>query len=528
MKKTLCILLSVLMVFTSFVFCVHAQDAEMKVFVTSDTHWHDYGSVNSDGFYRPRADMGQLTALSPLICDRFLKDAAASDADFVFISGDLTDYGSDDALAFADILADFEDATGKQVFVVPGNHDIHMSSDPDDHLRFRRIYSRFGWDGALAVDEATSSYVADLKNGYRLLGINSNKDNGGGVITDGLFAWIEAQVKQAQADGVKLIAMMHHHIMEHLLLEQRIDDFYIIDNYKEVCKKFAEWNIRVTFTGHLHWGDIAEYQGKNKIYDVTTFSLPEYPLRYREVSFTGSEIRLESHTIDSLDVTNIVSGYSEEQKEMIANDPVKYARGAETDSLVSDYIGKFVDPDYLIDLLGFAPDSVGAKAIRRIMPDVLVPLYGEGETAEAMAKKLGYELPPSDYETVGELLSAFWAAMARGDENLGGNSPEGKLVLDAAYALFATKAAQESPAVRALLNARVIAFLGLKGIDNIFTRKAFDLILVGLTVDRTPADNDATLPGYEADTSGVLFRLTEFFGKIAVFFRLLFAFGAVS
>ncbi|MBP5730972.1 MAG: hypothetical protein J6X19_07190, partial [Clostridia bacterium] len=355
-----------------------------------------------------------------------------------------------------------------------------------------------------------------------------NKDNGGGVITDGLFAWIEAQVKQAQADGVKLIAMMHHHIMEHLLLEQQIDDFYIIDNYKEVCKKFAEWNIRVTFTGHLHWGDIAEYQGKNKIYDVTTFSLPEYPLRYREVSFTGSEIRLESHTIDSLDVTNIVSGYSEEQKEMIANDPVKYARGAETDSLVSDYIGKFVDPDYLIDLLGFAPDSVGAKAIRRIMPDVLVPLYGEGETVEAMAKKLGYELPPSDYETVGELLSAFWAAMARGDENLGGNSQEGKLVLDAAYALFATKAAQESPAVRALLNARVIAFLGLKGIDNIFTRKAFDLILVGLTVDRTPADNDATLPGYEADTSGVLFRLTEFFGKIEVFFRLLFAFGSVS
>ena len=528
MKKTFCILLSVLMIFTSFVFCVHAQAADMKVFVTSDTHWHDVGSVNPDGFYRPRADMGQLTALSPLILDRFLKDAAESDADFVFISGDLTDDGSDDAYDCARILADFEDATGKQVFVVPGNHDIHMSNDPNDHLRFRRIYSRFGWDEALAIDEATSSYVADLKNGYRLLGINSNKENGGGVITDALLTWIEAQVKQAQADGAKLIAMMHHHLMEHMLLEQRLDDFYILDNYKEVCDKFAAWNIRLTFTGHLHWGDIAEYQGVNKIYDVTTFSLPTYPLRYRDVTFTDDEIVLKSHTIDSLDVTNIVPGYSDEQLEMIANDPVKYAKGCETDSLSKDYIGKFVNPDYLIDALGFAPDSVGANAIRRIMPDVMIPLYGEGETVEAMAKKLGYKLPQSDYETVGELLSEFWAAMVRGDETLGGNSPEGRLVLDAVYALFATKAAQESPAVRALLNSRVIAVLGLKGIDNIFTRKAFDVILIGLTMDRAPADNDVTLPGYGTDTAGFLFRLTALFLRIADFFRLLFSFGAMQ
>ncbi|MBQ6019819.1 MAG: metallophosphoesterase [Clostridia bacterium] len=524
MKKMLCVLLSLLTVFIPCSVCANAAEEDgMKVFVTSDTHWHDYGSVEPDGFYRPRADMGQMTALSPLILDRFLKDAAESDADFVFITGDLTEYGSDDAYDCARILADFEDGTGKQVFVVPGNHDIHLSGDPDDHLRFRRIYSRFGWDGALAVDEATSSYVAELKNGYRLLGINSNKANGGGVIGEDLLSWIEAQVKQAQADGAKLIAMMHHHIMEHFLLEQKIDDFYIIDNYKEVCRKFAEWNIRVTFTGHLHWGDIAEYQGRNKIYDVTTFSLPTYPLRYREVRFNGDEIALKSRTIDALDVTDIVSGYSDEQKEMIANDPVKYAKGCQTDSLSGDYIGRFVDPDYLIDMLGFAPDSVGAKAIKRIMPDVIIPLYGEGETAEAMAKELGYELPKSDYETVGELLSEFWAAMVRGDEDLGGSSPEGKLVLDAAYALFATKASQESPAVRALLNSRVIAVLGLKGIDNIFTRKAFDLILTGLTVDRAPADNDVTLPGYDADTGSFLYRAGDLFRKLLDLLGRLFA-----
>ncbi len=525
MKKTICIFLSLVMLLTSFTVCAAAAEDELKVIVTSDTHWHDVGSVSPDGFFRPRADMGQLTALTPLICDRFLKDAAASDADYVFISGDLTDDGSDDALAFADILAGFEDATGKQVFVVPGNHDIHLSADPDDHLRFRRVYARFGWDEALAVHAGTSSYTADLKGGYRLLAINSNKENGGGVIGEDLLAWIGAQAKQAKKDGKKLIAMMHHHLTEHFLLEQRIDGFYILDNYKEICKKFDEWNIRVTFTGHLHWGDIAEYQGKNVIYDATTYALSEYPLRYREVTFTDREIVFGSREIDALDVTDIVPGYSDAQKEMIANDPVGYARGCQQDSLETDYIGRFVDPDALIDLLGFEADSVGAQAVRRIMPDVLLPLYGEGDTVEAQAGALGYDLPESDYETVGELIVAFWSAMARGDEDLGGSSTEGRLFLDAAYALFATKAAQESPAVRALLSAKIVALLGLKGIDNVFTRKALDLILTGFTVDRAPADNDVTLPGYGVKTGSPLYRIKMFFQRLLDFLRKLFAFG---
>ena len=526
MKKTLCVILSVLMILSSLALSANAAKDGIKVYVTSDTHWHNVGSVNPDGFYRPRADMGQLTALSPLIFDRFIKDAASSDADYVFISGDLTDNGSDDALEFAAILADFEDTTGKQVFVVPGNHDIHMGSDPDDHLRFRSVYARFGWDEALAVHEGSSSYTADLKNGYRLLAINSNKADGGGLITDDLMAWIETQAEQAQKDGRKLIAMMHHHLLEHITLEQKIDGFYILDNYQEVARKFAEWNIRVTFTGHLHWGDIAEYQGKNTIYDATTWALAEYPLRYREVTFTDEAINFQSHEIDSLDVTNIVSGYSEEQKDMIANDPEGYALGCQRDSLETDYISRFVDPESLIDMLGLEPDSAGAQAVRRIMPDVLIPLYGEGDTVEAQAKALGYDLPESDYETVGELIVAFWAAMERGDEDLGGSSTEGRLFLDAAYALFATKLAQESPAVKALLNAKIIALLGLKGVDNVFTRKSLDLILTGLTVDRSPADNDVTLPGYGTDTGSILYKLTAFFQKLMDFLRKLFSLSA--
>ena len=76
--------------------------------------------------------------------------------------------------------------------------------------------------------------------------------------------------------------------------------------------------------------------------------------------------------------------------------------------------------------------------------------------------------------------------------------------------------------MRALLNARIISVLRLKGIDNIFTRKAFDLILTGFTVDKAPADNNVTLPGYGTNTAGFLFKLTAFFQKLLAFFHSLF------
>ena len=530
MKKAISILLTLCIVFGTCSLCAAAQEDPMKVIVTSDIHWRSVGSVNSDGFFRPRDSLGQMTSLTPLIVDRFFEDAAASDADYVFISGDLTDSGSpNDSRVFAGMLAQFEAETGKQVYVIDGNHDVDMMDNvpeyASDHVLFQETYHQFGYDEALAVDEATSSYTADLKNGYRLLAINSNKWNGhgGGAISDALLAWIETQVAAAKSDGKKIIAMMHHHIMDHFPLEQTIDDFYILDNYKEICKKFDEWNIRVTFTGHLHVSDIAAYKGVNTVYDVTTASLACYPLTYRAVTFTDKAVKIESRAIESLDVTNIVPGYSDEQKDMIANDPAGYGYGCLGDSLIEDYVKNYVSADKLIHALGLEADSLAAKAIRKILPEVLVPLYGEGETVESMAKALGYSLPASDFETVSDLITAFFAAFVRGDENCGGNSPEGKLFLDAAYALFATKFANESPAVKAVLSSKVVALLGLKGINNVFTRAALDKILTGIFVDKAPGDNDVTLPGYEKGADSLWQKLAVFFAKIVDFFRGFFA-----
>ena len=512
------------------VFGAAAKDDPLRLIVASDLHWRDDKEVTSDRFFHPRDSLGQLTALTPLIVDRFLKDAAASDADCLLLSGDLTDRGSlQDAAAFAAILASFEEKTGKQVFVINGNHEVDKQDDVPsyamDHVQFREIYRQFGYDEALAIDDATSSYAVDLKDGYRLLAINSNEWNGGGsgAISDALLAWITAQVKDAKASGKKIIAMMHHELMEHYSLEVTMDDFYTLNNYKKVCRLFDKWNIRVTFTGHHHLSDVAVYEGIHRIYDVNTPALSCYPLAYRFVTFTDKDVILESRTIEKLDVTGIASGYSDAQKEMIANDPVGYAYGCMEDSLIEDYVRGFVNADQLIDTLGLEPDNFLAKAIKRILPEnVLIPLYGTGETVEAKAKAMGIKLPDSDYKTEDDLITAFYAGLAHGDEQLGGSSTTGKLVLDAVYVLLASRAAEESPVIQTLLSSKVLAWLGLKSVDNLFTRGALDLILNGLMIDKAPGDNNVTLPGYGKGADSLSRRTADAFHAALDFFRLPF------
>lgn len=51
-------------------------------------------------------------------------------------------------------------------------------------------------------------------------------------------------------------------------------------------------------------------------------------------------------------------------------------------------------------------------------------------------------------------------------------------------------------------------------------RAALDRLLVGFFVDKAPADNDVTLPGYTANQgTGFLARLRDFFRRFPDFFR---------
>ncbi|MBQ6164805.1 MAG: metallophosphoesterase [Clostridia bacterium] len=557
MKKIISVLLALVLTLSVFGICAAAADEGFKAYVATDTHYQKIESVTPDGnLYHPHGSLGKLDAVSPQILRQFLAEAAESDADYVFISGDITDKHSfSDAQAVAGMFAAFEEETGKQIFVINGNHDVvtqgEASKSDVDINTFKGLYHSFGYDEALAVDENSCSYVADLKNGYRLLAVDSCEYGaaGHGMLSEKLLSWIEVQVEAAKADGKKLVAMMHHNMMDHFTMEGRLFEAFVLKNGEEVCKKFSEWGIRAVFTGHFHASDVAVYEGKTNVYEIETTSLICYPLAYREATFTDDAIELKRHIISRVNLSDAPDGYLPEQIAMMSADLNTYAAGAMRDA-VPGYVASFLSAQKVISLLKLDADSDAAKAVERLVPAVLAdfekPIYGEGDTVETMAKAAGIELPASGYPTVNDLITVFIAAHAKGDENFDKNSVEVRLLIGAMMAIFAGETENESASVKDTLTDSFFSAAGLKGLSGVtgladlgnlagdtdpvgaVTDLLLDVALEGVTVDKAPADNDVTLPGY-ANTSedGVVLsflrKLFDFFKKFIRFLTILFA-----
>jgi len=85
---------------------------------------------------------------------------------------------------------------------------------------------------------------------------------------------------------------MHHGIMEHYLGQQKNYGEYIMDDYEEVAKLFANYNARMVFTGHYHAQDITEkkYDNGKFVFDIETGALVTYPCPFRVVTISKDQM----------------------------------------------------------------------------------------------------------------------------------------------------------------------------------------------------------------------------------------------
>jgi len=255
----------------------------------------------------------KLLKESTEILDSVIEAIKAEKASFVIVSGDLT---KDGELAshevFAGYLSQLE-ASGKQVYIVPGNHDIQNSrafkyvGDKTERVptvtpeEFARIYSEYGYQEALYRDTGSLSYVAEPQAGLWLLALDScryaEQTENSEPITDGRFSsktlhWIEEMLMAAAKQDKAVIAMLHHGIVEHFQGQEKYAGEYLLDDYAAMSKLLAAYNVRLVFTGHYHSQDITVKRGPkaNKfVFDIETGSLVTYPSPYRLVSITASQ-----------------------------------------------------------------------------------------------------------------------------------------------------------------------------------------------------------------------------------------------
>lgn len=440
MKKILCVVLSAVMLLTSVSVIGFAaeSDESLNFAVASDLHYNvpeeeltASGEID-DEIYWYANRRAALENESGAIIDEFLRQCAENDkVEFVLVSGDLADNGKSIAQEHYDVAAKFkafEEATGKQIYVTVGNHDAGLNCETtmDD---FKEIYHDFGYAEALTVEEDNCSYTADLGSKYRLISLDScdpDKSTGDGVSADKMD-WVRKQASQAKKDGKYPILMMHHNLLDHMPLQPIFSKDFIVQFHYSTADLFANWGIKLVFTGHEHCSDATVYTSSigNKIYDFATTSLTMYPLQYRTFEITEDEIRYEAQTIEKIDTDKLsatVKGYSQEQLDLMNAGMNAYGKG-----YLKAGVQWRLERSFKMEQMGIAEDAIYYDLVNTAVSGLIKvldePLYGEGGLQE-LAAEYSIDIPDSDYENGWDVATELVAAHYEGEENYDFNSLE--------------------------------------------------------------------------------------------------------
>lgn len=291
------------------------------------------------------------------IIKKAMDEIVAYQPDLVILSGDLTKDG--ELACHQDIHEMLSDAkkrlkaAGKEAYfaVINGNHDINNDlngrdfssgfaehTDLVDPLAFKELYADCGYDDAIAMfDQGGSkggslSYVLRPVKGVTLIAVDSCKystDQNGldvdehvtsGVVGEKLLQWIESQAKQARAAGDIVFVTQHHGVVPHFSMEPTLMGEYLVDNYEECQRRYADAGVSAVFTGHMHANDIASIttEAGNTLFDIETCATVTYPSdirfatlgweREKDTANVRATLALESHSLGFVDYTDFDSG----------------------------------------------------------------------------------------------------------------------------------------------------------------------------------------------------------------------------
>ncbi|MBR5826761.1 MAG: metallophosphoesterase [Clostridia bacterium] len=555
MKKIISVLLALTMIFSMGILGVSAEEVnELRVTVANDLHYsHDYKSTNTNTTYTAdyanKVSTGQLRLENELIIDEFLTRVQG---DVLLIPGDITDNGTETEHAYmAAKLEAFEEATGKSVFLVPGNHDyMQHRGGKMNAEKIKANYFALCYGEAITVDSETASYVADLDGEYRLLAIDATTKPGGNQnLDERLYSWIEAQLKAAKADGKKVIAISHYNLLEHLIMMDKIHAGSVLTSSLGLPELFAQYNVKYTFTGHTHEHDIVAYTGANgnTIYDVVTTTINAYPCSYREVVF-GEKVKFETKFIEKIDTASLKGKITDATYNLATENFLEYSYNMFIEGMKPVVLG-FVTTDKVTSMLGIDKEAEIYSTIDTLVAKlnelIRMPLYKadeteEGKSIESIIAKYDLTLPATEHKDVITFVEDIYLAHIVGDESYGVLTQEYSMLVSTFTGIFNYLLSDISGEEYAQVMTYACSFLGAdipvdffkyagsgvskaQGIDIFVTAVASPVLLMITTDEGTP-DNNVTLEGYEAAYEEAA-ELTVW-EKIVNFFKNFFAYIA--
>lgn len=569
MKKIISVVLALSLIFSMFAMTSVAADEGIVVTVANDIHYNSYYTKEASGKHNNvNADFAhvlsddKMTQEGLVVIEAFLEQAGKNESDYLIVPGDMADRGKiEEAEKVAELFRNFEATYGKQVYVVPGNHDLLGEISV---AKFREIFAEFGYDEAIVKHDKTASYVVDLADDYRLLAIDSNTPGTGKhSINEEFVKWVTAQCNKAKADGKKVFAMMHHNLLEHFILSSTLHSGGVVGTkVAGFADALAKGGVKYIFTGHTHDTDIAMYEADDGsvIYDVVTATLLTYTCPYRVVSF-GKNVKIETRGITEIDATKLPSAVGDNARKLAAEDFTEYTRMCTKVGLEAFFMNT-INGKSLKNLAKLEDENMSALIERvgdKVAEALNMPLEKadeteEGKSIESLAAKYDYEIeiPDTDYKNLTDLAITFYMAHNLGDENIPTYSDEVIIIQRGvatalAYALSDVTAEEYATVMSFLLTLADVnisvdflkyagdAIKRMEGIEIYVTLVLVPLIS-GFSLDSAPSDLNVTLPGYDvaaddpeaADPKGesknFWDRLSAFFNKIFDAVKTIFAF----
>lgn len=438
LKKSISIILSLTLILCSLLTLTASAEKSGENFgfaVASDIHYvHPVKQVGTtladEGWVTTfKSESESLTNQSGFIIDQFLKECAENPkCQFVLVTGDLATHGRDYVSEHETVAAKFrkfEQETGKQVYVINGNHD-NAKDMPVDHKKFTEIYHEFGYDEALSTDDGTCSYSANLNDEYTLVALDTCDERYRVVPNNDVtrMDWAVKQIKAAKKQGKKVIMIMHHNLLEHNPFQKLNEKNYVVNTPYSFAGLLADLGVKLVFSGHTHCNNVKSYTSflGNTIYDFSMSSLGNFPAEYKYFNVSDSEINYETKKINHIDadkLAEVCKGYSKDALEMMKNSLQEYTWSMSYKEY-SENLRENISPE----TLGVEESSALYAKLKPITDMIKemsdTPIYGEGGIKE-QASEYGLEIPDSEYKTLNDALTLAMLRCKIGDKryNLG-------------------------------------------------------------------------------------------------------------
>lgn len=248
---------------------------------------------------------GKMTVYSEELLKAFIHQVIQESPEALILSGDLTFNGEAASHRYlSEALQEIQSA-GIPVFVLPGNHDLDnpMAAQfigegwrPVESItadEFAEIYCDFGYGAALARDDDSLSYTAELASNLRLLVVDVNAADPTGTVSAETLAWVEAQLRDAVEDHAWVIAVSHQNLLIHNSL---FTQGFVMGNANQLLHLYEHYPVICNLGGHIHLQHTAESFGG--VWEIVTSSLAVQPNQYGVINLAHRSVSYRTECVD--------------------------------------------------------------------------------------------------------------------------------------------------------------------------------------------------------------------------------------